>query len=97
MAQAEFCDTPWNPIALDWGRTCIEPPRQPAPTDGAVWQRTWPVPAAVEARAPHRLAAAADAGWAGSTQDLRAGLVVIELHAATPELALALAALRPAS
>jgi hypothetical protein len=93
MACLDFCDTTWNPVALDWAKNCIEPPAPPVLKSGAVWRRTWPAEASPRDDSGARTPGARQAGWFDSTQDLRDGLTVIELHAATPELALALAGL----
>jgi hypothetical protein len=92
MASADFCDTTWNPIALDWAQACSPAPRRPVLESGVVWLRTWP-PEAHEAFKAHdnRTAARRGTGFFDSTLDLRAGLSVIEVHAASPELAAALA------
>jgi hypothetical protein len=80
MASADFCDTTWNPIALDWAQACSPAPRRPVLESGVVWLRTWP-PEAHEAFKAHdnRTAARRGTGFFDST------------HAASPELAAALA------
>ena len=107
MAGADLCDTTWNPVALDWARICVPAPAPALPVvrREAAWLRTWP-PAGAAAGAGSRPAtgiataapaAVPEAGWFASTRDLLAGLTVIEVHAATPELAAVLARMRDPS